>query len=106
MIVSADSNVQLICPSGCVALMTGEITIETIKRQIGAKLIEIVECSDGGIMIIDESGKLKGLPWNIKATLEYKYAYHDGKLIGKIVGKVVKMPRPVFEAFDNDYAEE
>jgi len=39
--------------------------------------IEIVESSDGRLIVLNEEGKLKGLPVNQKASTLYKYAGHD-----------------------------
>lgn len=59
--------------------------LEHAQKAVGG-LIQIVYTKDKRIMIINEEGKLDGLPINPKATALYQYGEHD-----PIVGDVLVM---------------
>lgn len=44
-----------------------ELTLEEAQEFVGG-LIEVLRLPDGSLMVIDEEGKLKGKPVNLKAT--------------------------------------
>lgn len=48
--------------------------------------IEIVDLMDGRLMVVNEEGKLIGLPLNLLATVEYQKAYGP---IDQIVGNAL-----------------
>lgn len=59
-------------------------TLDELQGFVGGN-IEIVQTkNDNEVMVINEEGKLKGLPVNIIATKRYIYGDHD-----KIVGDVL-----------------
>jgi len=51
-------------------------TLEELQEIVGG-LIELVECKDGKLIVLNEEGKLIGLPPNDKATNLYKYGDQD-----------------------------
>ena len=63
-----------------------DFSLEELKQYIGGGYIEIVRCKGGQIMVIDEEGKLKGLPINPVATMIY------GNPNDIIVGDVLLCP--------------
>ena len=59
-------------------------TLEEMKKAIGGGYIQIVQTKDRRLMVLDEEGKLKGLPVNPVATGLYVYGAQD-----PIVGDVL-----------------
>ncbi len=58
--------------------ITGEhYTLEEMRDAIGGGWIEIVQTTDGRLMVLDEEGKLKGLPINLEATGRYLHGDTD-----------------------------
>ena len=64
---------------------------DAVDRVCGGELhefiggwIEIVRLDNEKIMVVDEEGKLKGLPFNVAATLEYndRTGRHDDIILG------------------------
>ena len=52
-------------------------TLEELRKAIGGGYIQIVHTKDGRLIVMDEEGKLKGLPINAAATALYPYGEHD-----------------------------
>ena len=59
-------------------------SLEEMYQYTNGGPIQMVATKDGRIMILNEEGKLTGLPLNKKATELYKYGSHD-----PIVGDVL-----------------
>lgn len=55
-----------------------DFSLEELQEFVGG-YIEIIDLFDGTLMVINEEGKLKDLPFNIPATLIYskKYGMQD-----------------------------
>lgn len=69
-----------------------DFSLEEMQKIVGGN-IEICECHDSSmILVINEEGKLEGLDFNYDATLKYKYAKVNGKLVDVIVGDVLYCP--------------
>ena len=60
-----------------------DFSLEELHEFIGG-WIEIVRLDNEKIMVVDEEGKLKGLPFNVAATLEYndRTGRHDDIILG------------------------
>lgn len=91
---------KILFSDGNIEEYEGEIKLNAMKEAIGIEYAEFCETNEGGILIIDDSGKLKGLPLNVHATIWYKYARNKaGAVIDPIVGDVVYLPKDVKESW-------
>ena len=62
-----------------------DFSLEELQGVVGG-YIQILYLDNGELMIVNEEGKLDGLPFNKKAT---DYVVNDGKYIDVIVGNVL-----------------
>lgn len=46
----------------------GSFTLEEMQGCVGG-YVQLITLPDGRCLLMDEDGKAKGLPWNLKATL-------------------------------------
>lgn len=63
-----------------------DFSLNELQSIVGGYIEVCDTVSDDHILVIDEEGKLKGKPINDVATVAYKYAFSNGKLIDAIVG--------------------
>jgi len=56
--------------------------------------IEIVETTDGRLIVLDEEGKLKDKRFNLLATTLYKYGFHDPVVGDAVVGSRLEFNGP------------
>lgn len=100
----------LLTASGEYYRLGGSLTIENVKKLIDADLIEFCQSKTGGMLLIDESGKLKGKKENIAATIDYKYNQtiddEDGSqhlvIFDSIVGDVVWLSKMAWQLLDSE----
>ena len=64
-----------------------DFQLDELKRFVGG-FIEIVRINDKQIMVVNEEGKLNGLPYNSLAT-EALILAHQGRVDDYIVGNVL-----------------
>ena len=62
-----------------------DFTLEELQGYVGG-YIEIIHLNDGRIMVINEEGKLLGLPLNMLATIQYQLSYGP---LDQIVGNAL-----------------
>lgn len=74
-------------------------TLEELQHYVGG-LIEIVNLADGRVMVLNEEGKLNGLPPNAKAT----YLLMQGEFLFPdiVVGDVIVCDESYLEHEDED----
>lgn len=65
-LIKPEGEIELIAPKN-----NGWFTLEELQKLVGG-YIERVKLSTGKVMIVDEDGMLKGLPFNPRGTELYK----------------------------------
>lgn len=58
-----------------------DYSLAEMREAIGGGYIEVLELESGEIMVLDEEGKLKGLPVNLLATAMTRGLLSDSDLI-------------------------
>lgn len=61
-----------------------DFQLKELQQMIGG-YIEIVPAGDYDIMVLDEEGKLKGLPFNNNATLIFMNAGYCDAIVGDVL---------------------
>jgi hypothetical protein len=77
-LIRANGNVEPILPANGT-----HFNLTELQTLVGG-YIEIAECNDGKLIVLDEEGKLKRKPFNLVGTALYKYGGHD-PIVGDIV---------------------
>lgn len=87
--------------------VVGNVDLNFLHDALDCDIVEFCEAITGGVLIIDEEGKIKQKRINYRATMMYKYSYNfQGKPIDCIVGNAIYMPAETFRRWDRDGAEE
>ena len=106
MIVTTEDGCKVLRASGITEDYFGEVSLDRMKKQIDAEVCEMCETIEGGCIVIDESGKMKDLPMNFKATHMYKYSFYQqgGRFLmcDFICGDVVYLPKKVYENWQRE----
>lgn len=107
MEVKKEDGVLLIYCNNVIKQYEGELSLESLHRELGCDVIEFCESICGGILVIDEEGKCTNKMVNSRATALYKYSFgSNGKLFDIIVGDALYIPRSIFVKWDNEQEED
>lgn len=78
----------------------GAFTLQELQTLVGG-YIEVVTTVDGGLMVLDEEGKLKGKPVNPVASALYVYGSRD-----RVVGEAILVTREEMGETDDEEEDE
>lgn len=84
MLVKANGEIRPVEPKNGI-----DFSLNELKSFIGGGYVEVVNIGSKMLLVCDEEGKLKGLPFNEKATYISMLRYH---FIDTIVGDVIFCP--------------
>lgn len=107
MEITKEDGVLLIKYNNAVKQYEGELSLEKLHEVLECEVVEFCEALCGGMLLIDENGKMMHKRVNYRATAFYKYSYFpDGKPCDIIVGDVLYVPQSTFEKWDKEQEED